>query len=468
MRAARTLIAISLVLLGCREQGASSTDSTGASSNVGGQFLQQDSLPAFVPGEIIVKFRSGTFTPAAAVLSQLQLQDTERRTAGGEMILRVTLDSNVVGVAVVRARAEQALRALRDRGDVEYAQLNYILRHQGLPGISSEFSTQWNLRSNGTAADQSPGGMSATDAWRSGATGSREVNVSVLDTGILEDHPTFAVAGNLFPGYDFISDLSKANDGNGRDGDPRDPGDACGTSPNSWHGTHVAGILGAGGPNGRIDYSGVLKYAHVQMVRVLGRCGGNTDDIIDAIRWAAGIAVAGTSPNPSPARILNMSLGARLPCDSAPAFQQAIDDVVRRGVIVVVAAGNSGRSISDFHPAGCRNVVAVTAADARGILTRYSNYGPAAAVMAPGGDGSRVNVDPHEGILGPVSGGRFDRYSGTSMAAPHVAAVVALWLSKNRAWRTNEVLTELQRTSLPRSSAQCPRECGSGLLSARP
>ena len=161
------------------------------------------------------------------------------------------------------------------------------------------------------------------------------------------------------PGYDFIADTFVANDGNGRDADASDPGDwyaanQCapgvpGTS-SSWHGTHVAGTIGAASDNGS-DVAGINWNAKILPVRVLGRCGGYLSDIIDGMRWAAGLAVPGVPPNPNPAGVLNLSLGG--PGSCAGGYQDAFNAVDAAGVVAVVAAGNSSANANAYRPANC-------------------------------------------------------------------------------------------------------------------
>jgi serine protease len=224
--------------------------------------------------------------------------------------------------------------------------------------------------------------------------------------------------------------------------------------------------VGAGRTDNGVGIAGVNWNAKVQPVRVLGKCGGSTLDITAAIRWAAGIAVAGAPPNPTPAKILNMSLGSDRPCDAA--FQSAIDDAFAQGVTVVVAAGNDAIDAAGANPAGCQNVITVAASDARGYLaTRYSNYGNRVEIMAPGGD---VQQDYDEdgkvdGVLSIVKGG-YQRYNGTSMAAPHVAGAAALLLAQKPALTPAQVLQELQSYAIPKTSLECPRPCGAGGLNA--
>jgi hypothetical protein len=133
-----------------------------------------------------------------------------------------------------------------------------------------------------------------------------------------------------------------------------------------------------------------------------------------------------------------------------------------------VAAGNDAVDASQVFPASCNNVITVAASDARGYLvTRYSNFGPAVEIMAPGGDVLRDDDGDgnNDGVLSMVRGG-YARYNGTSMAAPHVAGVAALWLAQTPGLTPAQLLAELQRNALPRTSTQCPKPCGAGLLSA--
>jgi serine protease len=289
----------------------------------------------------------------------------------------------------------------------------------------------------------------------------------------------------LIPGYDFISDTARANDGDGRDADPTDPGDAikqgeCGGGqpprdyPNSWHGTHVAGTIGVVKTDNNLGVAGINWQVKVQALRVLGKCGGTTSDINDAIRWAAGLPVPGVPNNPSPAKVINMSLGGAMPCFLSPATQQAINDAFNKGVTVVVAAGNDGKDAANYNPAGCDNVITVAASDPQGKLTPFSNYGDTVEILAPGGLHERCSK-PEDGILSTVGSdtsgacaveGHYAFYNGTSMAAPHVAGVAALWLAQDPSLTPKTLLGELQKAARPRNSSQCPKPCGAGLLSA--
>jgi serine protease len=307
---------------------------------------------------------------------------------------------------------------------------------------------QWHYRAVGTAAGQSPGGAGFEAYWQNAkVVGSRDVRVAVIDTGIQTSHPDVKGNPNILPGIDLITEVGRANDSDGVDRDANDPGDACREGArNSWHGTHVAGTIGAAMTN---DQKGVASGAwnvSVVPVRALGKCGGELEDIINAIRWAAGLSAAVTERgdqiiNTTPADVINMSLSVPIPCPAS--MQSAIDDAVARGSVIVVAAGNKANPAKFFAPANCKNVVVVGAGDARGNLAFYSNFGPEIDIIAPGGDvfADVDNDGRPDGVLSILSSSddcfdpetkqaaavcNYGYLQGTSMAAPHVAAALAL------------------------------------------
>jgi serine protease len=438
--------------------------------------------PQAVPGEIIVKMRAGmalqTVLPPAT-LAPLGLRSAARMTSGGEMIYQLTPQAMFAlqSAEDAMARVEELAAQLSARPEVEYAQPNWIL-HPSLTPNDSLFPLQWHYRNNGSGSDESPGGINLVDAWDT-ERGQAAVAVAVLDTGILPAEADIAGSPNLAPGYDMISDPFIANDGDGRDSDPTDPGDGvaageCG--PNappvdedaSWHGSHVAGTIGVVNTNNGVGVAGANWFVTTVPVRVLGKCGGTNADINDGIRWAAGLPVPGVPANPNPARVINMSLGAPVPCTQAPSLQAAINDAVAAGTVVVVAAGNDAIDVAGDLPGGCDNVVAVAASDARGhLVTRYSNFGQRIDILAPGGDLARNdNGDQHpDGVLSTVQGG-YALFNGTSMAAPHTAGVAALMLAVDPALTPAEIEAQIKANAIPRNSTQCPRPCGAGLLNA--
>jgi serine protease len=444
------------------------------------KLLEKRLAPNFVSGEVVVKMKAAPSGALRAMpsgeLKRLNLEVTREQTSGGEIVYR--LPPATLGALTAKAASDRtlaAVKSLKARPDVEYAQPNYIFQVTATPNDSG-FAKQWHYFDNGSGAGQAPGGINLPTAWETNK-GSSTVVVAVIDTGILPNHEDISGSPNLANGYDLISDPAIGNDGDGRDANPTDPGDAIAANecypgspaqPNSWHGTHVAGTIGVGKTNNALGVAGINWNVKLQAVRVLGKCGGTMVDINDAIRWAAGLPVPGVPNNPTPAKVINMSLGGGAPCSASPATQAAINDAVAKGVTVVVAAGNESSDASGFIPASCNGVITVAASDRRGYLaTRYSNFGARVDIMAPGGDVRQDsdNDGNPDGVLSMVEGG-YAYYNGTSMAAPHTAGVAALLLAEDGTRTPDQIRTLLKARALARSATQCPKPCGAGLLNA--
>ncbi|ACR28799.1 S8 family peptidase [Burkholderia glumae] len=355
---------------------------------------------------------------------------------------------------------------------VEYAEPDAHM-HALLVPNDTRYGEQWGYASG-------IGGANLPKAWDI-TTGSANVVVAVVDTGY---RPHSDLAANVLPGYDFISDPNSANDGNGRDSDATDPGDWVSqsevddpdgpfyrcqvdqygrtfASDSSWHGTHVAGTIGAVSNNGR-GVAGISWKGKILPVRVLGKCGGALSDIADGMRWAAGLSVPGVPANRTPARVLNFSLGGGGSCSRT--YQSAINAVVAAGATVVVAAGNEAAQVSTSQPANCQNVIAVAATDVNGRRASFSNYGSAVKIAAPG-----VNIlsTLNSGKTSPAADS-YASYNGTSMATPHVAGTVALMLAANGSLTPAQVLQKLQASArpFPSGSGCSTSTCGAGLLDA--
>ena len=348
------------------------------------------------------------------------------------------------------------------------------------PGYSGALG-QWHFM---TPRGSNAGGADLPPAWEM-TLGNGTVEVAVLDTG----YRPHSDLQPVLPGYDFVSSLAMANDGNGRDADASDPGDAvvaneCGrgaaAARSSWHGTHVMGIIAALMNNGLYG-AGIAPNVRIVPVRVLGKCGGYTSDIIDGMRWAAGLAVPGAPKNAYPARIINLSLGISGTCSRA--FQAAINDVNAAGAIVVVSNGNGGFN-SVNQPANCAGTLAVTAHSVDGDSATYANLGVQTLISAPGGgcgtlarncveiyssNGLGIYSLGNTGASRPASDGYSIKY-GTSMAAPHVSGAIALMLSLNPSLSRDEVVSLLRASAraFPASSACLLRAnsgmCGAGIL----
>lgn len=324
---------------------------------------------------------------------------------------------------------------------------------------------QWYLRAPDATAVAA---INAVTAWDT-TLGSAGITVAILDTGVRTDHPD--LLGKLHPGYDFVHDPSVANDGDGRDADAGDPGDwttanECGAgtpAANSrWHGTQVAGLIGASTNNG-IGMAGTGRNVMLLPVRVLGRCGGYDSDIIAAMRWAAGLSsdvgfgAAVTVPNTRPARVINMSLGSVGACPAS--YRDVIAELGNAGVSVVVAAGNdAGRAVNT--PANCAGAIAVAGIRHVGSKVGYSNVGPEIAVAAPAGN--CINLvgtclyplltTTNAGTTIPSGHSYTDGTNatlGTSFAAPLVAGTVGLMLSVNPGMAPEQVRAALRSSARP-------------------
>lgn len=316
--------------------------------------------------------------------------------------------------------------------------------------------------------------VNAEGAWDL-VTGSASIVVAVLDTGVLANHPD--LAGQVLPGQDLIDDLDTANDGNGRDADAGDPGDwitaaedqkpggpfqGCGAEGSSWHGTQVAGIIGAAANNG-IGMAGTAFGVRILPVRVLGKCGGFDSDIIAGMYWAVGFPQPGLPPNPNPARVLNLSLGGDGACDAAYRAAVATVSGPPYNAVVVAAAGNStGHAVGT--PANCPGVIGVAGLRHTGSKVGFSDLGPEVTIAAPGGN--CVNVDAgspclypilttsNSGSFGPAAAGSIwtdgvNISVGTSFATPIVAGSAALLLSARPSLTPAELIATLKRTARP-------------------
>jgi serine protease len=415
---------------------------------------------------IIVKYRN-TSALAAAAGQAAQLRGTDLPAAR----LGVTMNrlrATALGAQVLRAdrrlslvEAEQLARDIvASDPNVEYAEPDRILRHTLTPN-DPRYNEQWHYF-------EATGGINAPQAWdKSTGTG---VVVAVIDTGY---RPHADLAGAFLPGYDFISDTFVANDGNARDSDASDPGDwinpgECGPGDptafeaSSWHGTHVSGTVGAR-TNNSLGVAGVAFNARIVPARVLGKCGGFTSDIADAIVWTSGGTVSGVPANANPAKVLSISLGGGGACGSTT--QNAINSARSRGASVIVAAGNSNANSANFTPANCSGVVTVAAVGRNGGKASYSNFGATVEIAAPGGSGGANSVlsTLNAGSTSPGADS-YALYNGTSMATPHVSGVVALMLSVKPTLTPDQVTSILQSTA--RAFPATCSQCGSGIVNA--
>jgi serine protease len=451
--------------------------------------------PAYT-GNVIVRWRDASLTPSVsgamgdakqgASAREDRLQQL-RSHSGVNLAVRRSMAGNteLLGTADGSHPDPEALAATlrQDPRVADAVPDRWLHLHDTIPNDPEFASAQPYMMGTGTAI----GGANLPRAWDR-SRGSAGIVVAVLDTGYLP-HPD--LAAKLVAGYDFISSTTISNDRDGRDSDPTDAGDnvpaqfVCpGSStpttqatPNSWHGTRVASVLGALTNNGQ-GIAGVDWNTRILPVRVSGRCGALLSDTVDGMRWAAGISVPNVPDNVNPARVINISLGGGT-CTSIE--QQAINDVVARGVSVVVAAGNSRGALE--APADCSGVIAVTAHANDGENASYANVGPQVTISAPGGGCGNSKVlngactTPVSFIRtlsndGTTSLGAYNviNSQGTSFAAPMVSGVVSLMLSVNGTLSPAQITAALKSSARPHpSGTYCttnPGVCGAGLLDA--
>jgi serine protease len=378
------------------------------------------------------------------------------------------------------AEAARLRDKLLARPEVDWVEPN--LREKPLQAAPSDplFDQQWWLHPvSGSNANALPARLRGVAGFQSAwlLAHPAPVVVAVLDTGITE-HPD--LAGRVLGGHDFVSVVEYANDGDGRDSDASDPGDQVSTSDqanplfalcplgrSSWHGTIVAGMIAARADNG-IGGAGMHQGAQIVPVRVAGKCGAELRDIIDGMRWAAGLAVAGAPLNPNPARIVNISFGGNAACGRA--YQDAVNELRTRGVVVVAAAGNDAAAPS--RPASCDGVVGVAGLNRDGFKTNYSNFGAAlqasgiATVAGDDADGEWGEVLADSGLVSLTNHGSaapdapgYARLYGTSFAAPQVAGAVAHMLSLNPALSHAQIVQGLRASARPHASSPKIAEC---------
>ncbi|HEX7912345.1 MAG TPA: S8 family serine peptidase [Paraburkholderia sp.] len=364
-----------------------------------------------------------------------------RRMGGGADI--VTTESKLTA-----REAKTFMDAIAKDPNVEYVEPDRFMSAQFTPNDPG-YGNQWGLSSNLTSP-YGTYGIRAETAWN--LAFGYGVVMAVVDTGVTTHSDLNA---NMLPGYNFVSP--------NRGGDGSDPGITTETWCSSvvWHGTHVAGIMGALSNNGN-GIAGMAPGAKMVPVRVLDGCGrGVMSDVADGIVWAAGGTIPGVPVNANPAKIINVSISGGSGCGAT--LQSAIDSAVSRGSIVIAAAGNNGNDVAYASPANCFNVINVSATNSNGSRWVSSNFGTTVDIAAPGSNiwstynsGARTPGIESYGFL-----------NGTSMAAPLVSGVAALVQAiAPKSLTTAEMRTLLQKSAQPFPSGQPDQPLGPGILDA--
>jgi subtilisin family serine protease len=432
-----------------RARGASQAQADGA-----------DAPPTaeFVPGQLLVRFRPGA---ALAARSARGRETVTLRDFGGRQMAAEVEDEEgfgiVEGLRLVRVAPEDTLKAVaafKARPDVLYAEPDYVW-HKEQAAVSPNdplYGNLWGLKNTGQTGhndvtnSDGPGvvgdDIKAEQAWGSFTTGSKNVVVAVLDEGIDINHPD--LQENIWTNPAEISDNGVDDDGNGFVDDVHGwdfvhndktvfdntagvyppPADYAGDVED--HGTHVAGTIGARGNNGQ-GVTGVNWQVSIMPVKVLGKNGGSTSNIISGygyVRKMLDLWLSSGGAKGANVRVMNNSYGG-------PVFSQSAFDAINAlngsgpdsSILFVAAAGNDAENAAEFshYPSdyALPNVLSVAAIDRFEQLAVFSNYGPPqVALGAPG-----------RSVLSTTPNNTYTLFSGTSMAAPHVAGAAALCLA---------------------------------------
>lgn len=442
------------------------------------------SAPATSTDRVIVKWRDASSATridadkVAALSERRSRRLAAGRVIGGGMSV-VRLDRERTG-----ADLEAVLSDLRNDPAVELVVPDRRVKALAYAPNDPLFTSgQWYLKS------AQPSAIRADAAWdvtRGGSTPSTSpVIVAVLDTGVRFNHPD--LAGKLVPGYDFVNLPVAAGDGDAWDADASDEGDFitaaelasgpfsghdCGGGTNedqptnsTWHGTRVAGMIAANTDNGA-GVAGTGFNIRVQPVRVLSKCGGFNSDVLAGMYWAAGMSPppallsGGVIPpvNPTPAQIINMSLGSSDACDAM--YGTAVSDITAHGVLIVASAGNEGKDVGS--PANCPGVMAVAGVRHVGTKVGFSDLGPSVTIAAPAGN--CVNIAPgtpclfsldtttNSGLTTPDTNTYTDQLNanvGTSFASPLAAGVAGLMKAVNPALTPAALIARVKSTARP-------------------
>lgn len=422
------------------------------------------------PSDVLVAFERHTYTDKAAVQDKVDallaragdaVRDVRASVhlCSGWMVCKVELTGRE-GKDLDLEETARVAHALAEANEGEFVAVsrNFIKRAFRVPN-DEYYPLQWHFDF-----------ARLPTAWDI-TTGSDDIVVAVVDTGLRFQHPD--IIGRTVPGFDLISEPSISGDEDGRDPDAEDPGDqALPNNQSSWHGTHVGGTVAANTDN-TTGVAGVMWQGKLQPVRVLGLGTQGTDfDILSGVLWAVGSnEVENAAVNATPAKVVNLSLGGPTDPNGQQTWQTVLDTITNSQKddygrpIFITAAGNSNETADNITPANIPGVITVGASRFDGRRAAYSNWGATLDVLAPGG---QTNIDQNndgweDGIYSLYSQA-YAFEQGTSMAAPHVAGIVGLLASVQTDVDQATALQLLRQTANP--AGVCNEGCGAGHVDA--
>lgn len=466
-QAPKTTTAASLVAAGCLYLATSAVSPLTAQDIGDTGYNNQSAEPT---GRLIIKYIAAEKPWQSPRGSKRKLRSALRKSRGLSFERKLSDTRELVAAGersqdlASRRELSAMARSLSAQSDIEYAAVEYrrypLLEpndplYQGTQSVGNQ-----NYLYEGEYSVHTPGAWDIT-------TGSESSVIAIVDTGVLPDHPDLNGRSVTGLGYDFVSAdspdiFTSANDGDGRDIDPSDPGDPCSGGSSSWHGTGVASVA-AGTSNNSEGLAGIDWNARILHARALGICGGTDADIIDAIRWSAGLSVTGIPDNPTPANVVNLSLGGATECTKA--WQDVIDELTALNVVFVMAAGNEATNALRSSPANCANVITVGSNTSTGELdSGFSNYGLKVTIST---SGRNILVASNNGADAPNDEGDFYRTeTGTSFSAAIVSGAVSLMHSLNPDLGPSEVRAVLHESATPYASGtDCDLyHCGAGIM----
>lgn len=364
-------------------------------------FGASDRGEEFVPGQILVK-PSEKAPPG-------RLGEINRST-GAEVEDRIPS----VGVGVIDLPrdlpVEQAVRRYENAAGIEYAEPDFKIYPEDVTPNDPRFDELYGLENTGQTGGTPNADIAATDAWEQ-TTGSEETVIAVIDTGVQRGHPD--LRGNMWINEDEKYKNGSDDDGNGYEEDRygwdfyNDDKTVYDSDDGDKHGTHVAGTIGAEADNDK-GVTGVNWDVSIMPLKFIGPEYGSVSGAVEALDYAVD----------NGATISNNSWGFR-EYDSKT-FKDALDRAEEEGHLFVAAAGNADND-NDENPRypnsyDNENIISVAATDDEDRLASFSNYGEESVDLGA----------PGVSILSTLPGGGYGKYSGTSMATPHVAGVAAL------------------------------------------